>query len=116
MTFTRPFFLDATFETKIKLKKVPPPHASKPKPGRYAFRFFHSFGVATGSSAAFTGMIEGTIDKANDPRNNLKPTPPRAHGHLLIEDLDIDPDHPNCVTANGPAGPLGWSVLSLTTL
>lgn len=109
MTFTRQLFLTETFETKIELTKVPPPKTDKPKPNRYAFRFAYSF-------PNFTGMIEGTIDKVNDPRNNPEPTPPRAHGHLLIEDLDADPDHPNCVTANGPAGPLGWSVLSLTRL
>jgi hypothetical protein len=109
MTFTRQLFLTETFETMIKLKKAPPPHTDKPKPNRYAFRFAYDF-------PSFTGTIEGTIDKVNDPRNNPKPTPPRAHGHLLIEDLDADPGHPNCVTAAGPAGPLGWSDLSLTTL
>ena len=94
---------------RTALKKAPPPHTDKPKPNRYAFRFAYNF-------PSFTGTIEGTIDKVNDPRNNPKPTPLRAHGHLLIEDLDADPGHPNCFTAGGPAGPLGWSDLSLTTL
>jgi hypothetical protein len=101
MTFTRQLFLTETFETKIKLKKAPAPHTNKPKPGRYAFRFAHSF-------PAFTGTIRGTIDKPND---RTGPTPPRAHGDLVIEDLDADPGHPNCST-----GSLGWSDPSLTRL
>jgi len=103
------FFLTATFDSTIKLKKAPPPHANKPKPGRYAFRFFHSFSVVTGGSAAFTGTISGTIDK---PNGRSGPTPPRAHGELVIDDFDADPGHQDCATT----GPLGWSDPSLTRL
>jgi hypothetical protein len=102
-TFNRQLFLTQTFDTNVKLKKAPPPHTNKPKPNRYAFRFSYNF-------PAFTGTLNGTIDKANHPGET--PTPPRAHGQLVIGDLDADPEHPNCSTS----GTLGWSVVSLTTL
>jgi hypothetical protein len=102
MTFTSQLFLTDTFETEVKLKKVPHPH---PKPGRYAFRFAYSF-------PAFSGTLTGTIDKVNTSNVQQGPRFPRAHGSLVIEDLDADPGHPNCATS----GPLGWSDLSLTTL
>ena len=72
----------ATFETKIKLKKVPKPH---PKPGSYAFRF------APYSFSTFNGTIQGTIDKSNTAS---KPRPLRSQGHLDILDLDADPGNP----------------------
>ena len=99
MTFTNQFHLTQTFQTQVKFKKIPHPH---PKPDRYAFSFAYSF-------PTFTGSITGTIDKVT---NAPKPRAPRAHGDLVIQDLDADAGHPNCATD----GPLGWSDLSLTTL
>lgn len=74
----------ATFETKIKLKKVPKPH---PKPGSYAFRF------PPYSFPTFNGTIQGTIDRSNGA---AKPRPLRSQGHLNIWDLDADPGHSDC--------------------
>ena len=99
MTFTNKLFLTETFETAVKVTKVPHPH---PKPGRFAFRFAYSF-------PSFTGSLTGTIDKVTGAP---KPRLPRAHGLLAVDDLDADPGHPNCATP----GPLGWSDLSLQTL
>ncbi len=85
----------ATFETKIKLKKVPKPH---PKPGAYAFRF------APYSFPTFDGTIEGTIDKSNDAP---KPRPLRSQGHLNILDLDADPGHSDCTNFPPTGGSWG---------
>jgi len=99
MTFTNKLFLTQTFDTAVRVTKVPHPH---PKPGRYAFRFAYGF-------PGFTGSLTGTIDKVN---GEPKPRLARAHGILNIQDFDADPGHPNCATS----GPMGWSDLSLTTL
>ena len=108
--FTSEYLLNATFQTKIKLKKSPPP--PHPKPGRYSFRFSHSFAAVAGTTnggptSAFTGTISGTIDKPNGVKG---PRPPRSQGKLNIEDLDVDPAHPNCSTL----GTKGWGGLPLT--
>jgi hypothetical protein len=85
--------LTRSLQTGIPVKAVPPPHSSKPKPGRYAFRFSHSFD-------GFAGTITATIDKPNQRKRG---TPPRAHGTFTITDLDSDPTHMNCAT-NGNRG------------
>lgn len=85
--------LTTTLETKIKLKKSPPPVATKPKVGRYAFGFVHGF-------TAFTGTISGKIDKVNGRGK------PRAHGSFTFEDFDFPGSGPdNCSNS----GRTGWS-------
>ncbi len=83
--------LTTTLATSIKVVKAPPPHASKPKPGRYAFRFSAPFD-------GFAGSNSGTIDKPNERPQG---TPPRAHGTFTITDLDADPGHTNCASNGG---------------
>ncbi len=85
--------LTRSLQTSIPVKSVPPPVAAKPKKGRYAFRFNHSF-------SEFAGTITATIDK---PNNRKKGTLPRAHGNFTIIDLDSDPTHNDCAT-NGQRG------------
>ena len=99
---TSQLLLTTTLETKVKLGKAPPPHASKPKPGRYAFRFAYSF-------PTLAGTISGTIDK---PNGGAKPRSPRSQGSLTIEDLDSNPGHTNCSTQ----GPQSWGGLPLTAV
>jgi hypothetical protein len=89
--------LTRTLETKIRVKKLPPPNPVRPKPGRYAFDFAYSF-------FGFTGMISGVIDKRNGTGN------PRSQGKLVIQDLDADPGHMNCATN----GLKDWGGLPLT--
>ena len=88
--------LTTTLATKIKLKKAPPPHSTKPKPGRYAFNFAYSFPAFTGNFPAFTGTLSGTIDK---PNGAAKPRSPRSQGTLIIDDIDSPPGQWNCSTA-----------------
>src|SRR4051812_12371935 len=78
--------LTTTFQTAVKLTKAPNPSGKRPKPGRFAFRFAHTF-------TAFTGTVRGTIDKANHGPRRL-----RSQGTLEIKDLDSDPEHMNCST------------------
>jgi hypothetical protein len=85
--------LTRSLQTSIPVKSARPPVARKPKPGRYAFRFTHSF-------ADFTGTITATIDKPNQRKRG---TPPRAHGNFTITDLDDGPGFTNCAT-NGQRG------------
>ena len=80
--------LTSSLQPGIPVKAAPPPVAKKPKPGRYAYRFSHSF-------TGFAGTITGTIDKPNDRK---KGTPPRLHGSFTITDLDSDPTHMDCET------------------
>jgi hypothetical protein len=90
--------LTTTLETSVKLTKAPPPSGKKPKPGRFAFRFSHSF-------QTFTGTVRGTIDKPNHGPRRL-----RSQGTLSIEDLDADPGHMNCSTG----GLKQWGGLPVT--
>jgi hypothetical protein len=91
----------ATLNTSVKLTKVPPPGGKKPKPGRYAFRFSHSF-------QSFTGTLRGTIDKPNRPGKR----PLRSQGSLDVVDLDSNPAHTNCSTR----GPKSWGGLPVTRI
>jgi hypothetical protein len=94
-------FFNMTLNTNVKLTKVPPPGGKKPKPGRYAFRFFHSF-------PTFSGTLRSTIDKPNRPGKR----PLRSQGSLNIVDLDADPGHTNCSTR----GPKQWGGLPVTRI
>ena len=98
--YTSQLEFTTTLGTAVKLKKLPPPHGSKPKPGRYAFNFAYGF-------TGFTGTLSGTIDKPNGPE---KPRAPRSQGTLVIDDLDSDPGHMNCSTT----GRRSWGGLPLT--
>ncbi len=91
------FLLTTTLETKIKLEKVP---HSKPKPGKYAFRFAYGF-------PAFTGTISGTIKKVT---NAPKPRTPMSQGVFIIEDLDAGPSQWNCWSG----GRRNWGGIPLT--
>jgi hypothetical protein len=97
---TSQLLFDSTMDVSVKLTKAPPPHTSKPKPGRYAFRFAYSF-------PSFTGTVRGTIDK---PNRGPRPRLPRSQGALTIDDLDANPGHTNCSTQ----GPRQWGGLPLT--
>lgn len=90
--------LTTTMQTAVKLTKAPQPSGKKPKPNRFAFRFFHSF-------PTFTGTLRGTIDRANHGPRRL-----RSQGTLSIEDLDADADHRNCSTG----GLKQWGGLPVT--
>jgi hypothetical protein len=89
-----------SFDVRVKLTRAPPPNTSKPKPGRYAFRFAYSF-------PTFSGSVRGTIDK---PNRGPRPRLPRSQGSLRIDDLDSNPGHTNCSTQ----GPKQWGGLPLT--
>jgi hypothetical protein len=97
---TSQLLFDSTMDVSVKLTKAPPPHTSKPKPSRYAFRFAYSF-------SAFSGGVRGTIDK---PNRGPRPRLPRSQGALTIDDLDANPGHTNCSTQ----GPRQWGGLPLT--
>lgn len=81
-------FFTRTVDVAVKLTKAPQPAGKKPKPGRYAFRFSHTF-------TDFTGTVRGTIDKSN---HGTKPRAPRSQGTLEITELDFGPGHTNCAT------------------
>jgi hypothetical protein len=89
--------LTETFETKIEVTKIPSLH---PKPGRYAFRFAHSF-------PTFNGTISGTISKTTGAP---KPRPVTSHGHLNIWDLDANPGHSDCTNFPPVGGVWGGGV------
>jgi hypothetical protein len=93
-------FFTSTMDVRVKLTKAPPPHTTKPKPDRYAFRFAYSF-------PGFSGTVRGTIDK---PNTGPRPRLPRSQGSLLIDDLDSNPGQMNCSTL----GPKQWGGLPLT--
>jgi len=97
---TSQLLLTSTLDVTVKLTKAPPPNTSKPKPGRYAFRFTYAF-------SGFAGTLQGTIDK---PNTGPKPRVPRSQGQLAITDLDSNPGHTNCSTN----GPKSWGGLPLT--
>ncbi len=97
---TSQLLFDSTMDVSVKLTKAPPPNTSKPKPGRYAFRFAYSF-------PTFAGSVRGTIDK---PNRGPRPRLPRSQGSLTIDDLDSNPGHTNCSTQ----GPKQWGGLPLT--
>jgi len=96
-TGTSQLLLTTALETEVKLEKVP---HSKPKPGKYAFRFAYSF-------PAFTGTISGTIKKVT---NAPKPRSPKAQGSFTIEDLDAGTSQWNCSTE----GRRNWAGIPLT--
>jgi hypothetical protein len=97
---TSRFALTMTLGTSIKLTKAPNPAGKKPKPNRYAFRFFYDF-------QTFTGTLRGTIDKPNHGPRRL-----RSQGTLSIMDLDADPGHMNCSTG----GLKQWGGLPVTRI
>ena len=88
--------LTRSLQPAIPVKAAPPPVAKEPKPGRYAYRFSHSFGD-------FAGTITATIDKPNERKQG---TPARLHGSFTITGLDSDATHFNCATM----GQRGFSV------
>lgn len=98
-TGTSQLLLTTTLGTSVKLEKIPNPKA---KPGKYAFRFAHSF-------RAFTGTFSGTIKKVT---NGPKPRTPRAQGSFTIDDLDAGPSQWNCSTQ----GLRNWAGVPLTVL
>jgi hypothetical protein len=85
------YSLTTTVPGPIPVNAVRPPHASKPKKGRYAYRFSLSF-------EGFAGSFTATIDKPNVRKRG---TPPRVHGMFTITDLDADATHSNCATSGG---------------
>jgi hypothetical protein len=97
---TSTLLLTTTMQTAVKLTKAPQPSGKMPKPGRYAFRFSHSF-------PTFTGTVRGTIDKPNHGPRRL-----RSQGTLSIQDLDADPSHMNCSTG----GLKQWGGLPVTRI
>jgi len=94
---TSTLLLTRTLETNVKLKRLAPPRAVNPKPGRYAFNFVYDF-------RDFTGTISGTIDKRHGRGK------PRSQGKFVIEDLDSDPGYMNCDSD----GLRSWGGLPLT--
>jgi hypothetical protein len=92
--YTSQLSFTATFETKIKLRKIPVAH---PKPGRYAFQAdLYSF-------STFNGTISVVLWK--ETTGAPKPRPVWSWGDLKISDLDADPGHSNCT--NWGAGTWG---------
>jgi hypothetical protein len=87
--------LSDTLDTNVKFTKNPQP--AKPKPNRYAFRFTYAF-------EGFAGKLSGTIDK---PTTDEKKRKLRSQGKFQIDDLDVNPGHTNCSSAQF----FGWGGL-----
>jgi hypothetical protein len=90
--------LTTTIQTRVKVRKAPPPGPGKPKANRYSFKF------ATGFTG-FTGAFSGKIFKRQGRGEVI------ANGRLTVDHLDFSGGPTNCSST----GPRGWSAFTKTT-